>query len=128
MIDREAPKRLGQPRAGARGWRNSMKSTPDEGERRLEEALASLERYIPLTASALAPASGISFRADEVTADGKGNFASIHFTSIHFTSVESGFALASEFTKSLIRTSRPKDIQRYCLIDSVLLVAYTRTK
>jgi len=88
VIDREAPKRLAQPRAGARGWRNSTKSTPDEGGRRVEEVLADLETYIPLTAPALARASGVVFRADEVTAGGnKGRGGEALFTSLHLRCV-----------------------------------------
>jgi hypothetical protein len=69
-----------------------VKSTPDEegrrkkeeGRRKVEDALANLERYIPLAAAALARASGTSFRAGEVTADGKDRGdISPHFTSLH---------------------------------------------
>ena len=63
-----------------------MKSTPDEEGRRVEEALAHLERYIPLTAPALARASGTLFRAGEVIAGGReGGVHVSRLTSLHFT-------------------------------------------
>jgi hypothetical protein len=65
-----------------------MKSTPDEEGRRIVEE--DLKRYMPLTAPALARASGTSFRAGEVPVAGRKtlfNFTSLHFTSLHFTSL-----------------------------------------
>jgi hypothetical protein len=59
-----------------------MKSTPDEEGRRIVEE--DLKRYMPLTAPALARASGTSFRAGEVPVAGRKTL--FHFTSLHFTS------------------------------------------